>query len=198
MSNARTLIDLRADPRGVSVIREGFRNLDKNLTKAIRRAVWQTSRRIKKEIDEAFIRVSHVKASVIKGRLFLKFKTSQTRDGGYYSSVWVGLNPISLSKLSPVKQAGGVRAGPIFVADGFMPRGKYGDTVFKRRFESQRLPWDKQFYHFDADMMRELTQTVMPKIEAIFRDQFQKEVVGLFYERELRSAGRQRARKARA
>jgi hypothetical protein len=198
MSNARTLIDLRADPRGVEVIREGFHNLDKNLTKAIRRAVWQTSRRIKKEIDEAFIRVSHVKASVIKGRLFLKFKTSQSRDGGYYSSVWVGLNPISLSKLNPVKQASGVRAGPIFVPSGFMPRGKFGNTVFRRRYESQRLPWDKQFYRFDVDLMKELTQTVMPKIEAIFRDQFQKEVVGLFHERELRSASRQRERKARA
>jgi len=197
MSNVRSLIDLRADPRGVAVIREGFQNLDKNLTKAIRRAVWQTSRRIKKEIDQAFIRVSHVKASVIKGRVFLKFKTAQTREGGYYSSVWIGLNPLSLSKMNPIKQAGGVRAGPIFVADGFMPRGKYGDTVFKRRYDSQRLPWDKQFYNFDEDMMRELTQTVMPKIEAIFADQFQKEVVGLFYERGLRSAGRQRARKAR-
>lgn len=193
MSNARALVDLKVSSRGVNVVREGFRNFDKQMLLAVRRAVWQTSRRIKKEIDSSFIRVSHLKATVIRDRLFLKFKSTKSADG-YFSSVWIGLNPISLSKLNPVKQAGGVKAGPIFVPDGFMPGGKFKDTVFTRRYETQKFPWDKQFFHFDAEMMQEISNTVAPKIREIFDDQFQKEVYGLFYEQAQKSKQRARER----
>lgn len=192
----RALLDLRVSSRGINVVRSGFRNLDKELAKAIRRAVYGTSKRIKKEVDASFVKISGIKASVIRNRLFVKIKASKYGDGGYFSTVWVGLNPISLSKLNPVETAGGVRAGKLFIPDAFMPKGKFGNAVFTRRFEGQRLPWDKQFYHFDAEMMQEIAQNIMPQVQRIFNEQFQTEVIGLFYERSQATKLRARERQA--
>lgn len=197
MSNPRALASVVVDARAIGVVREGFRNLDKQLRVAIRRAVWATSRRIKKEVDQEMISVLHVKSAIIKNRLYIRFNAAKQLDSGFYSSIWIGLSPISLSKLAPRKQAGGVKAGPVFVPDGFMPGGKFGDTVFKRRYETQRLPWDKQFYSFDAEMMQKIKMQIVPQIQTIFDDQFRKEVIGLFYEREMNTKARARQRAAR-
>jgi len=197
MSNVRALASVVVDARAIGVVREGFRNLDKQLRLAIKRAVWHTSRRIKKEVDQTLISILHVKASIVRNRLHIRFNAAKQLDSGFYSSIWIGLNPISLSKLDPRKQSGGVKAGPVFVQDGFMPGGKFGDTVFKRRYETQRLPWDKQFYAFDEEMMKTLKSQVLPQIQTIFDDQFRKEVIGLFYERDISTKARARQRSNR-
>jgi hypothetical protein len=197
MSNPRALASVVVDARAIGVVRDGFRNLDKQLRLAIKRSVWHTSRRIKKEVDQTLISILHVKAAIVRNRLHIRFNAAKQYDSGFYSSIWIGLNPISLSKLDPRKQAGGVKAGPVFVPEGFMPGGKFGDTVFKRRYETQRLPWDKQYYAFDEEMMKLLKSQILPKIQAIFDNQFQKEVIGLFYERDINTKARARQRTVR-
>lgn len=139
---------------------------------AIRRAVKTTTQRLRDETATEFVRVSGLRIVMVRRRLFLRYKYA---DG--YGRVWFGLNPLSLSKLSPRKTATGVRAGPVNVPGGFMPGGEFGRSVFVRR-GPDRLPIDKRSYNV-RDIGEEVVRNkVEPIIESVFMEEFKEELLG--------------------
>lgn len=142
------------------------------IQEAVRRAVKTTTQRIQQEAISEFVQVSGLRVSAVRKRMFLRYKYA---DG--YGRVWWGLSPVSLSLLSPRRSAGGVRAGPVTVAGGFMPGGSFGKTVFKRTGRG-RLPIEKQYYDI-KDMGEDVIRgKIEPAIEGIFMEELRDELLG--------------------
>lgn len=142
------------------------------IQEAARRAVKNTTDRVRDDSISEFVRVSGLRVSQIRGRLFLRYRYASG-----YGRVWWGLNPISLSKLNPRRTAGGVKAGPVFVPGGFMPGGRFGNTVFSR-VGKKATPIQKESFKI-ADLGEEVIRdTVEPTIQTIFMEEFRDELFG--------------------
>jgi hypothetical protein len=142
------------------------------IQEAVRRAVKTTTQRIQEEAISEFVKVSGLRVSGVRKRMFLRYKYA---DG--YGRIWWGLSPVSLALLSPRRSASGVRAGPVSVAGGFMPGGDYKRSVFKRRGR-ERLPIDKQFYEVRDMGEGVIREKIEPVIESIFKEELRDELLG--------------------
>ncbi len=142
------------------------------IQEAAKRAVRNTTDRVRDDSISEFVRVSGLRISQIRGRLFLRYKYSSG-----FGRVWWGLNPINLSRLNPRQTKRGVKAGPVFVEDGFLPGGKFGKSVFKR-VGKERLPIQRQEFRIDDLGVQVIRDTIEPTVERIFMEEFRDELFG--------------------
>jgi len=125
------MISISAKSKDFEIIAREFGATEKQIKAATKRAVSRTTRWAAKQAPRRVAKVVSVAAKVIKNRV--RFRVLLDRDG--YGRVWVGLKPISLSRLNPRKTARGITAGPAKVPGGFLAKGQ----VFKRVGDA-RLP----------------------------------------------------------
>ena len=180
---------VKIDAGALDKLSAGFKNVDKNLKKALQRAVFRTGQRVKKEAEKSTVKVAGIKLSYIRQRVKLSFKAVTKYEGNSYAAIWIGLNPIPLTHMDPRKTAKGIRAGPINEQGAFMPGGKAGKNVFKR-VGKQSLPIFQPTYDFSMPVMNEINQHLRPLIQRIWDEEFLKAVEGLFVDRSLASASR--------
>lgn len=106
----------------------------KEIDLALRKATIRTTRWLRTQVLRTSSNVVSVSQRNFRKRVFLRI------DKKNHGSVWVGLNPINLSFLSPRQTRRGVRARSIFRQSAFiMPSG----AVMKRKGKA-RLPIEKQ------------------------------------------------------
>ncbi len=129
------MIEIRAASPDFQIIAREFGATERQIHSALKRAVSRTTIWASKEAPRRVAKAVKVAAKIIKGRV--RFRVLMDRDG--YGRVWVGLKPISLSRLNPRKTSAGISAGPARVPGGFLAKGQ----VFKRK-GAARLPIDAQ------------------------------------------------------
>ena len=170
---------VKIDAGALAKLGAGFDNVEKKLQKAVQQAVKNTGKRVKKEAQNSTVKVAGIRLSVIRQRVKLSFKAITKYEGNSYAAIWIGLNPIALSHLDPHKTAKGVRAGPHEEAGAFMPRGKCGNSVFKR-VGALRLPIFRPTYDFSQAVINEINQNLRPIIQMIWDQEFAKAAAGIF------------------
>jgi len=121
----------------------GFGATTVEINKAIKRATNRTTKWLRTQILRTSSEAIKVTQKNFRKRLFLKI------DRDNYGSIWVGLNPISLSLLSPRQNKRGVRAKSIFRESAFiLPKS---GLVAKRKGK-KRFPIQKQVMPIDEVM----------------------------------------------
>lgn len=175
---------IKFNPSDFEALGQEFTVFKGEIQEAVRRAVRSTTDRLRDETIRELVQVSGLRVSAIRQRMFLRYRYKDS-----YGRIWFGLSPVSLSLLSPRKTAGGVRAGPVTVAGGFMAPEFAGRNVFKRTGEKRlmksgrykgklREAIAKQFYDI-KDMGEDvIRQKVEPVIESIFNEELRDELLG--------------------
>jgi len=158
-------------PESLEEISERFKGFEKQIEKAAVYATRTTTRKVKSAAIAELSKVTGIKARVLKGRVFTSFQYS-----GGFGRIWIGLNPISFSKMNPKPAARGVRAAGRQIRGGFMPGGEYGKKVFQRAGR-ERLPIVKQSYRFDREAQTALVTVIQPMISRIFREELERELI---------------------
>ncbi|XPV77937.1 MAG: hypothetical protein ACNI27_08460 [Desulfovibrio sp.] len=128
-------------------------------------AVNKVTRWAKTILKRQIAQSSELPVKLIQGRI-LHFKF-----GGALVKLWVGGEPIPVSRLNPKQQKMGVKAGKLFFPGAFVAM----KNVFQRSSDS-RLPIEKVMYEYHDDVVVAMMEKLQPRLERKFFDTFEREL----------------------
>ena len=116
-------------------------------------------------------KVTGVQRTALKGRQFLKVTVKDA-----YGRIWMGFNPLKLSRMNPRKTAGGVTAGPAKAPGAFLMKHGSGKVSVFKRVGSKRLPIEKPT--FDISKGQAVAQEVAESLNAVLTENFRNALYG--------------------
>ena len=165
-------MNLKVEAHGLDEIKVELDRFGKEAQDALKVAVRETSRWANKQALGKIAKVTGVQRTALRGRQFLKVTVKDA-----YGRIWMGFNPIKLSRMNPRKTAGGVTAGPAKAPGAFLMKHGSGKVSVFKRVGSKRLPIEKPT--FDISKGQAVAQEVVESLNAVltenFRNAFYKE-----------------------
>ncbi|ODN41559.1 hypothetical protein [Piscirickettsia litoralis] len=138
-----------------------------DINKTGKQALNATTRILKAELKRGLAGELNMPMAVIRRRVPLKNRGSATE-----KKIWLGLNPVAVSRLNPKQHRKGVKARRYVFEGAFIAPTKGGLQVF-RRVGRKRLPILKQFVAIE-DQSVPRAKEVIKKAGFIFNQEFEK------------------------
>lgn len=160
-------MNLKVEAHGLEEIKVELERFGKEAQDALKVAVRETSRWANKQAIGKIAKVTGVQRTALRGRQFLKVTVKDA-----YGRIWMGFNPLKLSRMNPRQTSSGVTAGPAKAPGAFLVKHASGKSSVFKRVGSKRLPIEKPT--FDISKGQEVAQEVAESLNAVLTENFRK------------------------